>query len=99
MKLLAAALALTTPALLLTAAPLAAEDAVAARLNLDSPIETLYADPAGAAVMEANVPGMDKHPMFDMIKTMTLRQIQPMSQGMLTEEMLKKIETELAAIK
>ncbi len=100
MKNVAAALtlALGAPLLALSATTVQAEEA-AARLNLDTPIETIYADPAGAAVMEANLPGMNKHEMYDMFKAMSLRAVQPYSQGMLTDELLAKIEKELAAIK
>jgi hypothetical protein len=34
-----------------------------------------------------------------MFKAMSLRAVQPMSNGKLTDEMLKKVETDLAAIK
>lgn len=101
MKTVAAALtlALSAPLFALSATTVQAEEAVAARLNLDTPIETIYADPAGAAVMEANLPGMNKHEMYDMFKAMSLRAVQPYSQGMLTDELMAKIEKELAAIK
>ena len=92
------ALALGAPLLALSATAVQAEE-VAARLNLDTPLETIYADPAGAAVMEANAPGMNKHAMYDMFKGMSLRALAPMSQGMITDEMLAKIEKDLAAIK
>jgi hypothetical protein len=101
MKTLAAslALALTAPLFAVAATPALAEEAAAARLNLDTPIEAIYADAEGAKVMEANVPGMNKHEMYDMFKAMSLRAVQPYSQGLITEEMLVKIEKELAAIK
>ena len=92
------ALALGAPLLALSATAVQAEE-VAARLNLDTPLETIYTDPAGAAVMEANAPGMNKHAMYDMFKGMSLRALAPMSQGMITDEMLAKIEKDLAAIK
>jgi hypothetical protein len=91
--------AFAAPLFVAVAVPAAAEEAAAARLNLDTPVETIYADPAGAAVLEANVPGMNKHEMYDMFKAMSLRALAPMSQGMITEAMLTKIEKELAAIK
>ncbi len=69
------------------------------KFNLDTPIETLAADAGAKAVLEANVPGMTTHTHYDMFKAMSLRAVQPMSGGKLTDETLKKIETELAAIK
>ncbi len=92
-------LALGAPLLALSATAVQAEEAAAARLNLDTPLEAIYADAAGAAVMEANAPGMNKHQMYDMFKGMSLRALAPMSQGMITDEMLAKIEKDLAAIK
>jgi hypothetical protein len=90
----AAALAQTAPA----PAPTASATTTA-KFNLDTPIETLAADAGAKAVLEANVPGMTTHAHYDMFKAMSLRAVQPMSGGKLTEETLKKIEIELAAIK
>lgn len=99
----ALSLALVAPALIVTASPVLAETVTAPTpapaLSLDTPIEALMADERSKAVLEANMPGVDKHPMYEMIKGMSLRQLQPMSQGAITEEMLAKIEKELAAIK
>ena len=94
-------LALTAPALVVTAAPALAETAPAPApaLTIDTPIETLMADPRSKAVLDANMPGVENHPMYEMVKGMSLRQVQPMSQGAISEELLAKIEQELAAIK
>ncbi|UZK65499.1 hypothetical protein [Sphingomonas sp. M1-B02] len=91
----AAASAQTAPA----AAPATATAAPAAKFNLDTPIEQLVADPAAKAVLDADIPGTTTHPSYEMFKTMSLRMVQPYSQGALTDEMLKKVETNLAAIK
>jgi hypothetical protein len=83
-------------------APAATPDAAAtpaAKFNLDTPIETIAADPAGKAVLDADLPGLLTHEAYDMFKSMTLRQLQPMSQGAISEETLKKAETDLAAVK
>jgi hypothetical protein len=89
----AAASAQTAPA-----AP--SSPATAAKYNLDTPIETLVADQKANAVLTANL-GADvsKHEHYEMFKTMSLRQVQPMSGGAITEETLAKIEKELLAIK
>lgn len=71
----------------------------AARLTLDTPIETIMADAAGKAVIQANMPGVDQHPMYDMFKGLSLRQVQSYSEGRLTDAMMTKIAAELAAIK
>jgi cytochrome c oxidase assembly factor CtaG len=77
----------------------AAPAAEAARFTLDTPIEKIVADPAGKAALEAAIPGISAHPHFDMFKAMSLKQVQPMSGGMLTEDMLKKAEASLAGAK
>lgn len=81
------------------AAPATAAAAVAAKFNLDTPIEALVADPKAKAVLDADLPGVTTHPSYDMFKAMSLRAVQPMSNGKLTDEQLKKVETDLAAIK
>jgi len=89
------AFAQTAPA----AAPAAPAPAAAAKFNLDTPIEALVADAKAKAVLDADLPGVTTHPSYDMFKGMSLRAVQPMSDGKLTDEMLKKVETDLAAIK
>jgi hypothetical protein len=100
MKTVALMLALAAPLTLGLAAPALAEaEAAAPRLSVDTPLETILADPAGKAVLLANMPGIDTHPMLDMVKTMSLRQIQPYSEGKITDELLAKIAKELGEIK
>lgn len=72
--------------------------AVAAKFNLDTPIEALVADAKAKAVLDANLPGLTAHPSYDMFKMLSLRAVQPMSGGKLTDEALKKVEIDLAAI-
>lgn len=105
MKLVVVSAALTA----LIATPLAAQTpgvpaaqpapASTAKFNLDTPIETIVADPAGKAVIDADIPPLTTHPAYDQFKTMSLRALQPLSNGALTDEQLKKVETDLAAIK
>ena len=71
----------------------------ARRFTLETPIEKIVADPAGKAALESAIPGITAHPHFDMFKAMSLKQVQPMSRGMLTDEMLKKADASLAAAK
>ncbi len=77
----------------------AAAPAATAKFSLDTPIEALVADAQAKAVLDADLPGVTTHPSYDMFKGMSLRAVQPMSDGKLTDEMLKKVETDLAAIK
>lgn len=99
--LTAAAMLCLTPATVFAqtapAAP-ATAPAAAAKFNLDTPIEVLAADEKAKAVLMADLPELLPHPSYDMFKGMSLRQVQPYSQGALTDEMLAKVEKDLAAI-
>ncbi len=112
MKLIACAaalLTLTAPAFAQTTPPAPAPApampapgtamTTAAKFSLETPIETLVADPAAKAVLDADIPGMTAHPAFDQFKTMSLKQLQPISQGQITDETLAKVATHLSAIK
>ena len=77
----------------------AAAPAAAARLNLDTPVETIVADPAGKAALEANLPGVTTHESYEMFKGMGLRQLAGFAPDRLTPEVLAKVEADLAAIK
>ena len=92
-----AALAQTAPAPA-PAAPATASTATAARFNLDTPIETIAADAAAKAVLDTDMPGLTANEHFDMIKSMSLHQLQPMAGGRLTDELLARVARDLAAI-
>jgi hypothetical protein len=81
------------------AAPVEAAPMAASRLSLDTPIEQIVADDAGKAVIMANFPDMMAHPAFDQFKAMSLKQLQPMSQGAITDEALAKAGAALGTIK
>lgn len=97
----------------LTAAPLAAQTAPApavtttsttttastAKFTLETPIETIAADPKGKAVLDTDLQNITAHPMYDQFKSMSLAQVQPMSQGALTDAALAKVKVDLEAIK
>jgi hypothetical protein len=78
----------------------AAAPSAAGKLTLDTPIETIEADPKGKEVLIADL-GMDvaQHPMYESFKSMSLNQVAPMSNGKITDDVLKKVATDLAAIK
>lgn len=99
--LLAVAAALTCAAPLCaqtTTAPAPAPVA-AAKFTVDTPLETIVADPAAKAVIDANMPGLTTHQMYDAFKGMSLKQLQPMSGGKITDEGLAKVGAALAAVK
>ncbi len=103
MKLLVAgavAAAMLSPAAMAQQTPApAAAPAAAAKFSLDTPIETLIADEKAKAVLDTDIPGLSSHPALDQFKAMSLKAVQPFSNGALTDEMLKKVETDLAALK
>lgn len=65
---------------------------------LDMPIERIVADPAGKAALESRLPQILAHPSYDTFKSMSLRQLLPLSQGQLTEEALAEVARELAVM-
>ncbi len=71
---------------------------VAAALTINTPIETLMADDRAKAVVISHLPGLNEHPAYSQFKTMSLLELKPWSQGLITDEVLEKIETDLAAI-
>ena len=76
----------------------AATATTAAAFTVETPIETLMADERAKAVIAAHLPGIDQHPAYEQFKAMSLKALQPFSQGMISEELLAKIAADLAAI-
>jgi 2-polyprenyl-6-methoxyphenol hydroxylase-like FAD-dependent oxidoreductase len=72
---------------------------VAPRSPLDAPVAAVAADPAGKAVLDANLPQVTSHANYETFKSMSLRQLQPLSQGRITDEALAKTEAALAAVR
>jgi hypothetical protein len=97
----------TIAALLLTAGVAAAQTpppaapaaAPAGALTLDTPIEDIAAIPAGKAILDKDMPGLTTHPAYDQFKGMSLKEVQPMSQGAITDDMMTKTGADLAAMK
>ena len=94
---LAAAPALAqTPA----AAPPPPAAAPAGALSVETtPIETLVANPAAKAVLDKDLPGLTTHEAYDQFKSMTLSQVAPMSQGAITDDLLKTVQADLDKLK
>ncbi|MDC7811223.1 hypothetical protein CA223_10130 [Sphingomonas koreensis] len=99
--MLGAALLVPTIATAQTAPTAPAADAAkpAAKFNLDTPIGELLANDAAKAVLDKELPGLTQLPQLEMIKGLGLKQLQPYSDGKLTDELLAKTEASLAAIK
>lgn len=68
------------------AAPLSAEN---------TPIADIAATPAGKAALDKNLPGLTSHEAYEQIKGMSLKQVQPMSGGAITDAQLKALQTDL----
>lgn len=100
MKMLHAAALAIAPVLALSATPALADDhaEAAAKLTIDSPIEALMANEATKAVVLKHLGPLDQHPFYGQFKSMTLVQVQPMSNGAITTDTLDKIKAELAAL-
>jgi hypothetical protein len=99
--LAALGLAVTAIAMPAFADEMAPTTAPAAAFTIDTPIEVLMADERAKAVLTANFAGQDltQHPAYEQFKGLSLKALQPFSQGLITEDMLTKIAAELAAIK
>jgi hypothetical protein len=82
----------TTPAP--TAAP-----ATATVLNGDTPIETLMAKPETKAILLKYVPEIENHPAYEQFKGMSLRQLQPLAGGIITDEKIAGMEADLKKLK
>ena len=97
-----AALCLAAAGLAAPAAALAQSDAPAApaaAFTVDTPIEALMADERAKAVLTKHLPGIDQHPAYEQFKALSLKALAPFSQGMISDELLGKIDADLAAIK
>ncbi len=63
-----------------------------------TPIGTLLDDADAKAVLDKNVPGLTTNPQIDMARGMTLKDIQSYAAEQLTDDVLKKIDVDLATI-
>ena len=80
-------------------APAAAAPASDAKFNLDTPLQDIVADEKGKAVIEKHFTGMIALPEYEMFKAISLTQLQPYSNGKITDEMLAATAKDLAEIK
>lgn len=80
-------------------APAPAAPASDAKFNLDTPLQDIVADEKGKAVIEKHFPGMIALPEYEMFKAISLTQLQPYSNGKITDEMLAATAKDLAEIK
>ena len=90
----------------LAATPVLAQDAAAAPAAAPAaasveatPVMELVDNPATKAVVDKHIPQLASHPAYEQFKEMTLKQLQPMSQGAITDEMLVAVQADLDTIK
>lgn len=85
------------------AAPALAQDAhaghAAALSAADTPIETIAATPEGKAALDKNLPGLTTHEAYEQFKGMSLKQVQPMSGGAISDDALKALQADLDKLK
>lgn len=67
-------------------------------VTINSTLKELLADPKAKAILEKHFPGFSGNPQLQMAMGMTLKQIKPFSQGLVTDEKLKLVEQELTKI-
>lgn len=97
MKLILALVLAALPVATLAQPAQAPAAPTAAAVTLDTPIEVLIAGDKTKAILDARVPGLTSHPMLDQFKSMSLKQLQPMAGGQLTDAMLEAVAADLAS--
>jgi hypothetical protein len=88
-------------ALLASGAAVAQTDAAAAlnaHYTLDTPIKNLIADPQAKAVLDKDLPGMSSDENLPKFEDKSLRELQPLSGGQLTDALMKQVAADLVAI-
>ena len=101
MKLLNAVVLALAPVAMISAGPAIADDhaeAKTAALTVDSPIAALMANDAAKAVVVKHLGPLDQHPMYEQFKAMSLVEVQPWSQGAISDEAIANIKAALAAL-
>lgn len=87
---------------LLLCAPFAwAQDnkaAISASYSQDTPLETLAADPAAAAILNKDLPGLLTDAQYPIFKHMSLKTLQEASGGDLSKDDVNKTVAELQAL-
>lgn len=73
-------------------------DAAKPAFTLDTPIRDLVADPAARAVLDKELPGLTTHAQYGVFKGMSLKKLQPLSGGLITDERLAATGAALKAL-
>lgn len=70
----------------------------AAKPTSHTPVEQLMAVPATRALVEKYFPGIEENPLYEPLKTKSLREISAISQGAIPAATLDKLDADLAAL-
>ncbi|WP_254049822.1 hypothetical protein [Novosphingobium sp. TH158] len=70
----------------------------AAYTTAETSIGTLLDDPAAKAILEKHLPGMAGNAQIDMARGMTLKQVQGFAPDQFSDELLAKIDADLAKL-
>lgn len=77
------------------AAPAAAAAPAKALSMETTPIADLAAKPETKAVLDKHFPGMTTHPAFEEFKAMSVKQVQPMAQGAISDDAIAAAQADL----
>ena len=72
--------------------------ASSANLSANSTVQELLDHPAAKAILEQHLPGFSAHPQIAMAKSMPLTTVAKFSAGMITDEVLAKIDATLKTV-
>jgi len=90
--------ALAAEAAAKSAAKQAAPAAATTYTTEDTDIGSLLDDPAAAEIIDKHVPGFSTNPETELARGMTLKQVQPYAADTFTDELLKAIDADFAAL-
>jgi hypothetical protein len=66
--------------------------------GVDTPIQTLAANPAAAAIVEANIPGLLEDSNYPFFKGMSLKTVTSLSHGQISSDTLQTIAAQLKSV-
>ena len=78
--------------------PVARPQLVLAKLDLDTPVARLCANPRAKAVLDTDLPGLTTRPEFPFFKNMSLNALKRMSRGQMSDADLAKVRDGLARL-
>ena len=81
-----------------TTVPTAAPASPEGGYTHDTPVEKIAADPAAAAILNKDLPGLLTNDSYSLFKSMSLKQLQAASGGDLSQEDIDKTVADLQAL-